>query len=422
MSLTSQDKPIALGDFSEWTGTIDELKGLVSEKALTGETMLLNMGPQHPSTHGVLRVVLELEGEQIISCIPDIGFLHTGIEKNMEAKTYEKSIVMTDRMDYLNPMGNGLVYNLAIEKLCDLDVPPRAQIVRVILAELTRLNSHLVWLGIHGLDLGVTTTMTYCFREREVLLDIFELVSGQRMMSTYFRPGGLWRDLPAEFEDAVQYVLRTFPDKIDDYEKLLTRNPIFVDRTQGIGFMSAEEAIAYGLSGPTLRGSGVNFDIRKAQPYSSYEQFDFDVPLGAHGDVYDRYLVRIEEMRQSLRIIEQGLKKLPKGPFRSNNRKYAPPPRSELGQSMEAVIHHFKLWTEGFRPPVGEVYMAIEGPRGELGCFLASDGSPNPARVHFRDPSFVHVSALQKMAKNHYLADLVAIIGSIDIVLGGCDR
>lgn len=412
----------ALGKFSEWEGSVDELTNIISERALSGETMLLNMGPQHPSTHGVLRLLLELEGEEIINCVPDVGFLHTGIEKNMEAKTYEKSIVMTDRTDYLNPMGNGLVYCLAIEKLCELDVPERAQIARVILTELTRLNSHLVWLGIHGLDLGVTSTMTYCFREREVLLDIFELVSGQRMMSTYFRPGGLWRDLPEEFPDAVQYVLDTFPARIDDYESLLTRNPVFVDRTQGVGFMSAEEAMAWGLSGPTLRASGVNYDIRKAEPYSSYERFEFDVPVGKHGDVYDRYLVRMEEMRQSLRIIEQGMNMLEPGPFRSDNRKYVPPPRAELGRSMEAVIHHFKLWTEGFNPPKGEVYVAIEGPRGELGCFLASDGSPKPWRVHFRDPSFIHIGALHKMGPGHLLADLVAIIGSIDIVLGGCDR
>lgn len=422
--MTSSDKPrdIALGDFSEWQGSVEDLKGLVTEKAFTGESMLLNMGPQHPSTHGVLRLLLELEGEEVLTCMPDVGFLHTGIEKNMEAKTYEKSIVMTDRMDYLNPMGNGLVYNLAIEKIADLDVPLRAQYIRVILAELTRINSHLVWLGIHGLDLGVTSTMTYCFREREVLLDIFELVSGQRMMSTYFRPGGLWRDIPEEFPAAVQNVLDTFPAKIDDYEAILTNNPVFIDRTQGIGFMSDQEAISYGLAGPTLRASGINYDIRKAAPYSSYDHFEFDVPVGQHGDVYDRYLLRMEEMRQSLRIIKQAMDKLPKGPVRSENRKYAPPPRAELGRSMEAVIHHFKLWTEGFKPPKGEVYMAIEGPRGELGCFLASDGTPNPMRVHFRDPSFVHIGALRKMAKGHLLADLVAIIGSIDIVLGGCDR
>lgn len=410
--------------FAAWEGSVEELKGLVTDRALTGETMLLNMGPQHPSTHGVLRLLLELDGEEVVTCIPDVGYLHTGIEKNMEYKTYEKSIVMTDRMDYLSPMGNNLVYCLAMEKLFELDVPRRAAIARVILAELTRLASHMVWLGIHGLDLGVTSTMIYCFREREKVLDIYEMCGGQRMMSTYFRPGGLWRDLPDEFVPAVNDILEDFPRRIDDYESLLTNNRMFMERTQGIGFMTAEDAVNYGLSGATLRASGVNWDIRKAQPYSLYDEFDFDVPLGQHGDVYDRYLVRIGEMRQSLRIIRQGLGKLAKekGPFRSDNRKYVPPPRAELGRSMEAVIHHFKLWTEGFRPPKGEVYAAIESPRGELGCFLASDGSPKPMRVHFRTPSFVHIGALSELAKGYMIADLVAIIGSVDIVLGDCDR
>ncbi|KAB2902922.1 MAG: NADH-quinone oxidoreductase subunit D [Anaerolineae bacterium] len=410
--------------FAAWEGSVEELKGLVTDRALTGETMLLNMGPQHPSTHGVLRLLLELDGEEVVTCIPDVGYLHTGIEKNMEYKTYEKSIVMTDRMDYLSPMGNNLVYCLAMEKLFELDVPRRAAIARVILAELTRLASHMVWLGIHGLDLGVTSTMIYCFREREKVLDIYEMCGGQRMMSTYFRPGGLWRDLPDEFVPAVNDILEDFPRRIDDYESLLTNNRMFMERTQGIGFMTAEDAVNYGLSGATLRASGVNWDIRKAQPYSLYDEFDFDVPLGQHGDVYDRYLVRMGEMRQSLRIIRQGLDKLAKekGPFRSDNRKYVPPPRAELGRSMEAVIHHFKLWTEGFRPPKGEVYAAIESPRGELGCFLASDGSPKPMRVHFRTPSFVHIGALSELAKGYMIADLVAIIGSVDIVLGDCDR
>ncbi len=410
--------------FAAWEGSVEDLKGLVTDRALSGETMLLNMGPQHPSTHGVLRLLLELDGEEVVTCIPDVGYLHTGIEKNMEFKTYEKALVMTDRTDYLNPMGNNLVYCLAMEKLFDLDVPRRAAIARVILAELTRLNSHLVWLGIHGLDLGVTSTMIYCFRERERILDIYEMCGGQRMMSSYIRPGGLWRDLPEEFVPAVEALLEDFPHRIDDYESLLTGNRMFMERTQGIGFMSAEEAVNYGLSGATLRASGVNWDIRKAQPYSLYDEFEFDVPLGQHGDVYDRYLVRMGEMRQSLRIIRQGLDKLAKekGPFRSDNRKYVPPPRAELGRSMEAVIHHFKLWTEGFRPPKGEVYVAVESPRGELGCFLVSDGSSKPMRVHFRTPSFVHIGALRQMAKGYMLADLVAIIGGVDIVLGDCDR
>lgn len=407
---------------SIWEGDIQQLKGLVSERALSGETMVLNMGPQHPSTHGVLRLMLELDGEEIVSCVPDIGYLHTGIEKSMESKRYEQAITMTDRMDYLNPMGNNLVYCLAMEKLCDLDVPLRAQYLRVLLAELTRINSHLVWLGTHALDIGAMSVFLYCFREREKILDIFEMVSGQRMMSTYFRPGGLWRDVPEEFEPAVRDFIDYFPARIDDYERLLTNNPLWLDRTQGIGFLSAEDAIRLGCTGPVLRGSGVNWDIRKAIPYSSYDHFEFDVPLGTHGDVYDRYLIRIEEMRQSLRIVQQALDNLPKGPVRSNNRKYVPPPRSELGTSMEAVIHHFKLWTEGFRPPKGEVYVRVESPRGELGCYLVSDGSPRPWRVHFRTPSFIHLGALPHIAKGHLIADLVAIIGTIDIVLGDADR
>jgi len=413
-----------MGDAKEsiWEGDIQQLKGLVSERAISGETMVLNMGPQHPSTHGVLRLMLELDGETVVNCVPDIGFLHTGIEKNMESKTYEKSIVMTDRMDYLAPLSNNLVYCLAMEKLFDLDVPPRAQYIRVLLAELTRINSHLVWLATHALDIGAMSVFLYCFREREKILDIFEMVSGQRMMSTYFRPGGLWRDVPAEFEPAVRDFLNYFPSKIDDYEKLLTDNPLWLDRTQGIGYISAEDAIRLGCTGPTLRGSGVNWDIRKAIPYSGYENFDFDVPLGQHGDVYDRYVVRIAEMRQSLRIIQQALDNLPGGPFRSNNRKYVPPPRSELGHSMEAVIHHFKLWTEGFHPPKGEVYQRVESPRGEVGCYLVSDGGTKPWRVHFRTPSFIHLSALPHMSKGYLIADLVGIIGSIDIVLGDCDR
>jgi len=405
-----------------WQGTVDELKGLVSPRALTGETMLLNMGPQHPSTHGVLRLLLELDGENVVSCIPDVGYLHTGIEKNMEAKTWEQAVVMTDRVDYLNPMGNNLVYCMAVEKLADLDVPERAQVVRLILAELTRINSHLVWLGTHALDLGAMSVFLYCFREREVILDIFEMVSGQRMMGSYFRPGGLWRDVTDDFVPALQKFIDYFPGKIDDYETLLVNNPLWIDRTQGLGVITAEEAMAWGCTGPVLRGSGVNWDIRKAMPYLGYETYDFDVPTGEHGDVYDRFLCRMGELRQSVRIIQQGLKRLPKGAFRSNNRKFVPPPRAELGTSMEAVIHHFKLWTEGFKVPKGEVYVAVESPRGELGCFLASDGGNHPYRVHLRTPSFVHLGALAKMGQKAMLADLVAIIGSIDIVLGDCDR
>jgi NADH-quinone oxidoreductase subunit D len=408
--------------FEQTEVSLDELRHLVTDRALSGETILLNMGPQHPSTHGVLRLLLELDGEMVINCIPDIGFLHTGIEKNMEAKTYEKAEVMTDRMDYLNTVGNNLVYCLAIEKLADLDVPPRAQAVRVILTELQRIASHLVWLATHALDLAAMSLFLYCFRERELILDILETCSGQRMMTTYFRPGGLWRDVPAGFEEAVRHFVRIFPARIKQYEAMLTNNPIFLDRTKNIGVISGEDAIRWGLTGPTLRGSGPSYDVRKAQPYSGYEQYDFIVPTGSHGDVYDRYVVRMEEMRQSLRIVQQALDKLPMGPVRSNNRKYVPPPRSELGVSMEAVIHHFKLWTEGFNLPEGYVYLPVESPRGELGCYLESDGGPKPHRVHFRTPSLVHLQAMPVLSRGHFVADLVAIIGSIDIVLGDADR
>ncbi|MCH7480995.1 MAG: NADH dehydrogenase (quinone) subunit D, partial [Chloroflexi bacterium] len=358
--------------------TVEELQHLLSDRVLEGETMLLNMGPQHPSTHGVLRLLLELDGEEVVNCIPDIGFLHTGIEKNMEAKTYEKAAVMTDRLDYLNTMGNNLVYCLAIEKLVDLDVPARAQVVRVIMVELQRIASHLVWLGTHALDLAAMTVFLYCFREREQILDIIEMVGGQRMMATYFRPGGLWRDVPPEWESTVRQFIDKFPARIAEYESLLTENPIFLDRTKGVGVMSAEQGLAWGITGPSLRGSGVDYDIRKAQPYSGYEQYEFDVPTASEGDVFARYQVRIEEFHQSMRIIHQALDNLPSGAIRSDNRKFVPPPRAELGTSMEAVIHHFKLWTEGFSAPKGSVYVPVESPRGELGVFLEGDGGPKP--------------------------------------------
>ena len=407
---------------SQMEVTVDELKHLVSGRALEGETMLLNMGPQHPSTHGVLRLLLELDGEIVVNCIPDIVFLHTGIEKNMESKTYTQAIVMTDRIDYLNPGGNVLVYVLAIEKLVGLDVPERAQTVRVLLTELQRIASHLVWLGTHALDLAAMSVFLYCFRERELIMDVLEMCSGQRMMTSYFRPGGLWRDVPPEFEDAVRNILQVLPARIDQYEDLLTKNPLWIDRTRKIGVISGPDAIRAGLCGPSLRGSGVNWDLRKAQPYSGYEHYDFEIPLGTNGDVYDRYLCRMEEMRQSARIVDQALRRLKPGPVISDNRKYVPPPRSELGRSMEAVIHHFKLWTEGFSPPPGAVFVAVESPRGELGCYLESNGGPRPHRVHFRTPSFANLQALPLLSRGHLVADLVGIIGSLDIVLGDVDR
>ncbi len=402
--------------------TYDEIKHLVSDRALEGETMLLNMGPQHPSTHGVLRLLLELDGERVINCIPDIGFLHTGIEKNMEAKTYMQAEVMTDRLDYLNTMGNNLAYCMAVEKLAELDVPPRAQAIRVILAELQRIASHLVWLGTSALDLGATSPFLYCFREREQILDIFELVSGQRMMTTYIRPGGLWRDVPAEFEEAVRAFIDIFPKRVDEYEALLKRNPILLDRMLGIGVLTKEQALDIGATGPVLRASGVAWDLRKARPYMGYEQYDFDLPVLEAGDVYSRFLVRIYEMRESLKIVRQALDKLPMGPVRSNNRKYVPPPRSEIGESMEALIHHFKLWTEGFSLPKGAIYSAVESPRGELGVYLESDGGNKPYRIHWRTPSFDNLQTLTVIGSGHLVADLIAIIGSVDIVLGDVDR
>lgn len=402
--------------------SVDELRHLVSDRAMSGETMLLNMGPQHPSTHGVLRLLLELDGEIIVNVVPDIGFLHTGVEKNIEAKNYQQSEVMTDRLDYLNPMGNNLVYCMAIEKIAELDVPPRAQAIRVMLAELQRISSHLLWLGTSALDLGAMSVFLYCFRERELVLDIFELVSGHRMMTTYIRPGGLWRDVPVEFEAAVRKFLKEMPRRIKEYEDLLRTNEIFLDRTKGIGILTAEDCYRYGLSGPVIRGSGVAYDLRKKQPYMGYDQYDFDIPTHPEGDVYARYRVRIEEMTESLRIIEQALNKLPYGPVRSNNRKYVPPPRSEIGVSMEALIHHFKLWTEGFTPPAGHVYVATESPRGELGVYMESDGTAKPYRVHLVTPTFMNLQAVPIMSKGHYIADLIGIVGSIDVVLGDADR
>jgi NADH-quinone oxidoreductase subunit D len=402
--------------------SIDKYKHLVSDRAITGETMLLNMGPQHPSTHGVLRLLLELDGETVVNAIPEIGYLHTGIEKNMEAKTYIKAEVMSDRLDYMNNMGNNLVYCMAVEKLVDLDVPPRAQAIRVILAELERINSHLVWVGTFGLDLAAMSMFLYAFREREMILDIKELISGQRMMTTYMRPGGLWRDVPVEFESAVRNFIQLFPRRIDEYEALLTKNPLFLDRLLGIGKLDAATALSHGVTGPILRASGVKWDLRKARPYMGYEQYDFEVPVATEGDTYARYVVRIQEFRESLKIIEQALNKLPMGPVRSDNRKFVPPPRSELGVSMEALIHHFKLWTEGFNAPKASIYSAVESPRGELGVYLEGDGGPKPYRIHWRTPSFDNLSVLPKIVKGHLVADLVAILASIDIVLGDIDR
>jgi len=385
-------------------------------------TMILNMGPQHPSTHGVLRLVLELDGEVVVRCVPHIGYLHTGIEKGLESKRYQQGIPLTDRLDYLAPLSNNLAYVLAIEKALGITVPERCQTIRVLLTELTRIKSHLVWLGTHALDVGAMSVFLYCFREREQILDMYEAVSGQRMMSTYFRVGGLAADLPPGFEQQVQAFLAAFPDRLAEYEALLTQNPLWRQRTVGIGTISREDAIALGLSGPALRACGVAYDVRKAHPYSGYERYQFDVPLGKTGDVYDRYMVRMAEMRQSHRIALQALARLKPGPINVADPKLMPPPRHLLKKSMEALIHHFKLYSDGFSVPPGEVYQAIEAPKGELGVYLVSDGSPRPYRVHYRAPSFVNLQALSRMVEGRLVADVVAVIGSLDIVLGEIDR
>ncbi|MGB7592557.1 MAG: NADH dehydrogenase (quinone) subunit D [Terriglobia bacterium] len=386
------------------------------------ERVILSMGPQHPSTHGVLRLVLELEGETVVRALYDIGYLHSGFEKSFEDKTYTQGITLTDRMDYLSPLSNNLGFCLAVEKLLDIEIPPRAQWIRVLLTELTRIQSHLVWLGSHAIDLGAMSLLLYCFREREDILHIFEMVSGQRMMTSYFRVGGLALEPPLGWLKRVEKFVRAFPGHLREYEDLLTKNPIWLRRTVGIGKLTADEAIAWGLSGPPLRGSGVDWDIRKNQPYSSYDKFDFKVPTRPEGDVYARYLVRLEEMRQSLRIVQQAMEGLPEGPIKANAPHIVLPDRESMKTSIEALIYHFKIVTEGFHPPIGEVYQAIESPRGELGFYMVSDGSPKPFRCHVRAPSFANLQALPKMIEGRLIADVVACIGTIDIILGEVDR
>ncbi|HLZ21744.1 MAG TPA: NADH dehydrogenase (quinone) subunit D [Ktedonobacterales bacterium] len=386
------------------------------------DTMTINMGPQHPSTHGVLRLVLTLDGETIVKALPDIGYLHTGMEKTMESKSYFKALVITDRMDYLAPLCNNLAYALAVEKLLDLEVPERAVYARVILAELQRIASHLVWLGSSALDLGAQSVFLYCFREREIILDIFELCSGVRMMTSYIMPGGLQADLPVGFEERVRDFLGLFPKRLKEYHDLLTRNRLWVDRTRGICKLSAEDAITLGCSGPTLRGSGVAYDVRKMFPYSGYDRFEFEIPVGSNGDVYDRYLCRMLEMDQSLRIIQQALDNLPDGRWQVDDPKIVAPHKYEVSSNMEALIHHFKLYTEGYRVPKGDAYIRTESPKGELSFYVVSDGSAKPYRVHVRAPSFANLQALPKMIEGSLISDVVAAIGSIDIVLGEVDR
>jgi NADH-quinone oxidoreductase subunit D len=384
--------------------------------------MNINMGPQHPATHGVLRVELELDGETVVKATPHIGYLHTGIEKTAESKLYYQVIPTTDRMDYLAPMSNNLGYCLAIEKLMEIEVPPKAMYARVLLTELTRIMSHLVWVGTHALDLGAMSMLLYAFRDREFIVDLYEACAGQRMMSSYFRIGGLAYDLPDDFDEKVKKIFKRIPEAMTDYERLLTDNRIFRGRTIGVSVISADDAINYGLTGPNLRGSGVNYDVRKANPYGGYEEFEFDIPLGNNGDVYDRYLVRLEEMRQSLRIAKQALDGMPEGPYRARVPGVVLPPKEDVLSKMEALIFHFKIITEGFKPPKGVVYQAIEAPKGELGFLISSDGTNKPHRMRVRPPSFVAVSALPKLIEGGLIADVIAAIGSIDIVLGEVDR
>ncbi len=388
------------------------------------ETMTVNMGPQHPSTHGVLRLVLELDGETIVKATPVIGYLHTGIEKTIEMKNYNQSLTMTDRVDYLSPLSNNLAYSLAAEKLLGCEIPKRVQYIRVLLAELTRIGSHLVWLGTHALDIGAVTIFLWCWRERERVLALFEEASGVRMMTSFIRVGGMYEDLPVGWLDRVREFAETFPDAIAEYDTMLTKNPIWTRRTQGVGYLSKEDCLSYSLTGPLLRAAGVPYDVRKAEPYSSYEEFEFDVPVFHDSDVYSRYLVRMEELRQSVRIIRQALDRIapPPGPYQTTDRRIARPPFSDIDQSMESLIHHFKIVTEGFQVPAGEAYATVESARGELGIFMVSDGSNKPYRVRFRPPSFISLQALPPMIEGRLIADAVAAIGSIDIVLGEVDR
>jgi len=384
--------------------------------------MILNMGPQHPSTHGVLRVILEIDGENVVRIMPDIGYLHTGIEKTCEAKFYQQVVPLTDRIDYLCPLTNNLCYALAVEKLLGMEIPPKAQWLRVLLNELTRINSHLVWLGTHAMDIGAMTVFLYCFREREDILRMFEMISGQRMMTSYFRIGGLALEPPLGFFEEVREFAERFPSKVDEYENLLTGNPIWLMRTKGIAKITAEDALALGASGPTLRGSGVDIDLRRDMPYSGYENFKFNVPLGKEGDVFDRYMCRVAELRESIAMVKQALEGMPEGAIKADMPKVVLPDREKMKTQMEALIYHFKIITEGFTVPPGEVYQAVESPRGEMGYYVVSDGTAKPYRVHMRAACLANLQTLPIMCEGRLIADVVAAIGSIDIVLGEIDR
>jgi NADH-quinone oxidoreductase subunit D len=403
-----------------------QTEDFVAADSLAGGEQLLhvNMGPQHPSTHGVLRLELDLDGEIVRRCKPVIGYLHTGMEKTCETLKYVQAVTVTDRMDYLNPLGNNLAYALSVEKLMGTEIPERAQILRVLLAELTRINSHLVSIGSGSIDLGVTSVFLYCLREREAVLDLFEQLTGQRMMTSFIRPGGLLADADDAWLKKCRVFVDSMPGHIDEYEDIVTENPFFKERTIGIGMLKADDAIRLGVSGPLLKAAGVAHDLRKTNPYSGYEKFEFKVITDQGADCYGRYKVRVGELRESVRICDQALRMLNdvRGPVQTKDRKVMPPPKSELATSMEALIHHFKLWTEGMRPPVGQAYVGVESPRGELGFLVVSDGSGKPLRMRARTPSFCNLQAIEHMAKGQTIADLVAIIATIDPVMGDVDR
>jgi len=398
------------------------LQEIAPEEPGAPRRMVLNMGPQHPSTHGVLRVILELDGEIVTRAQPDIGYLHTGIEKQAEALGWQQVVTITDRMDYLANLSNNLAYALSVEKLLGLEIPPKAQWMRVLLAELSRINSHVVWLGTHALDLGAMTVSFYCFREREDLLRLFEMFSGQRMMTSYIRIGGLALEPPRGWDRAVRHFIRGLPEKVDEYEALLKENPIFLRRTKGVGVMPLERLLDLGVTGPMIRAAGLGWDIRKAEPYSSYEKFDFQVPVQQESDVYARFLVRVEEIRQSARIVEQALDGMPEGPWKADAPHVVLPDREKMKTQMEALIYHFKIVTEGMRVPAGEAYVPVESPRGEIGFYVVSDGGAKPWRVFMRTPSFGNLQALREMFEGRLIADTIAALGSMDFVLGDVDR
>jgi NADH-quinone oxidoreductase subunit D len=389
---------------------------------LEHELMTINMGPHHPATHGVLRLLVSLQGEIVRDLKPIMGYVHTGIEKNCEDKSYWKAIPFVERMDYLSYHFNAQAFCGAVETLLDLEVPPRAQYLRAVHMELTRIQSHLIWLGTTALDLGAMSMFFYCFRDRDRIMDLFELSTGQRMHTRYFQVGGVSEDIPVGFVDKTLQFCREFPARVDQFEALLSRNEIFLNRTKGIGVVDRQRLLDLGVTGPLLRAAGEPWDLRKVAPYSSYSDFEFAIPIGTVGDGWDRYRVRVEEMRESVRIIEQALEGLPEGPWIADDRKVVLPPRHELSTSMEALIHHFKLVTEGYRVPPGEAYYPIESPRGELGCFVLADGSAKPARVHIRDPSFVNLQSLRDMCVDGYIADLIQNLAMLDPILGGIDR